>query len=67
MIISWELSNIISNVHLKSIFISWIESFHFGPVVSNHGNLYNKLPALMLGRYGVPHAKVNITDQEGDG
>ena len=30
-----------------------------GPVASNHGNLYNELLALMLGRYGVPHAEVN--------
>ena len=33
-----------------------------GPVASNHGNLYVKLFALMLGRYGVPHVKVNGTD-----
>ena len=30
-----------------------------GPVASNHGNLYNELLALVLGRYGVPHAEVN--------
>ena len=29
------------------------------PVSSNHGNIYVKLLALVLGIYGVPHAKVN--------
>ena len=29
---------------------------------SNHGNLYNKLLDLVLGQYGVFHAKVNGTD-----
>ena len=32
----------------------------FGPVASNHVNLYAKLLALVLGRYGVPHAEVNV-------
>ena len=27
----------------------------------NHGNLYNELLALVLGRYGVFHAKINIS------
>ena len=34
---------------------------------SNHINLYNKLLALVLGRYRVPHAEVNGTEQEGEG
>ena len=29
---------------------------------SKHGKLYVKLPALVLGRYGVPHAETNSTD-----
>ena len=33
-----------------------------GPVASNHGNLYNKLCDLVLGRYGVFHDKVNGMD-----
>ena len=30
-----------------------------GPVSSNHGNIFNKLIALIWGRYGILHAKVN--------
>ena len=33
-----------------------------GPVDSNHGNLYNKLLTLVLGRYGVFHDEVNGTE-----
>ena len=33
-----------------------------GPVASNHHNLYNKLLALLLGRYGLFQAKVNDTE-----
>ena len=32
-----------------------------GPVARNHGNLYDKILALVSGRYGVPHARVNGT------
>ena len=32
------------------------------PMASNHGNLYLTLLALVLGRYGVPHAKANGTE-----
>ena len=31
----------------------------YGPVDRNHINLYNKILALVLGGYGVFHAKVN--------
>ena len=34
----------------------------FGPVDINHGNLYNELISLVLGHYGVTHAKVNGTE-----
>ena len=34
----------------------------FGPVASNHGNLYVTLLALVLGRHGVPHTEVNGTE-----
>ena len=32
-----------------------------GPVASNHSNLYNKILALVLGRYRVIHSEVNGT------
>ena len=34
----------------------------FGPVDSNYSNIYNKLLALVLGRYGVPHAELKVTE-----
>ena len=37
-------------------------SIKFGPVASNHENLYNEILALVLGRYGVFHAEANGTD-----
>ena len=33
----------------------------------NHGNIYNKLLALVLRRYKVPHAEVNVTEQGREG
>ena len=35
-------------------------------MASNHGNLYNKLLALVLGHYRVPHAEVNVPKYGGD-
>ena len=32
-----------------------------GPVARNHGDLYNKLLAMVQGRYGLIHAEVNST------
>ena len=34
----------------------------YGPMDSNHGNLYNELLVLVLGLYGVIHAEVNILE-----
>ena len=38
-----------------------VKEYQFGPVASNHVNLYNKLLALVLGNYGLPHAEANGT------
>ena len=38
-----------------------------GPVDSNYGNIHKKLFVLVLGRYGVPHVKVNGTEYGGEG
>ena len=34
---------------------------------SNHGNIYLTLLAMVLGRYGVPHVAVNVTEYGGEG
>ena len=53
------------NANLFSVTLAIQNGFQLtavGPLDSNHGNLYNKLLALVLGRYGVPHAEVNGTE-----
>ena len=35
---------------------------NYGSVAINHGNRYVTVLALLLGRYGIPHAEVNGTE-----